>query len=155
MSHTRIALISVALLTGTAASARAQQQTPRWGGEGNRTTAHESQGHPHVAYGGSPIIIRSAPYPGPSHSSRPRSSDSQATGGSWDGRRPVAGGSPPEQRGRQGATDLSGYFGYVPPRGETAQNSSIQPVQRASSQLGARAVATDTTQHHPRITWPR
>ena len=42
----------------------------------------------------------------------------QATnGGTWDGRRPTMGGSPPVQY-RQPLPDYSGFFGYVPQRGQ-------------------------------------
>ena len=48
-------------------------------------------------------------------------------GGSSDGRRVNDGRSPPVQRAQQGS-DLSGFFGYVPPRGQTARHV---PLRRA------------------------
>jgi hypothetical protein len=144
MTPTRVVLIGVALLAGATATARAQQRPPRWGGSPPAT----NQTHPHVTYQGPVVIVEPAPFTVPGAASR-----SPAAGGSWDGRRPVSGGSPPVQR-RQGTTDLSGFFGYVPPRGETAQSARIQPARRATWQDGVSIPARDTVQHHPRITWP-
>ncbi len=147
MPLARAALIGVALLAGAAATASAQQRPPRWAGEGTRSPSATNRTHAHVAYRGPVVIVEAGPFAGPHTASR-----NQPAGGSWDGRRPTAAGSPPAQV-RRGTTDLSGFFGYVPPRGETPQNARVQPARRVTEQ----PVATpprDTVQHHPRITWP-
>ena len=70
-----------------------------------------------------------APRWGGERTASANSASGQASGGSWDGRRTDYGGSPPARRERQGM-DLSSFFGYVPPRGQTAQNVPVQPAVR-------------------------
>ena len=152
MTFTRIATAAIALLIAATVPLRAQHAAPRWGGGGTSASngASPRQTHPHVAYQG-PVI----------------SSQVQSWGGSWNGARPTYGGSPPE-RPRQRGEDLRGFFGYVPPPGQTADNVPVPSVERLSwdvprqhrSQITwplrsmERVTATDSRQHHSQITWP-
>jgi len=147
MPFARAALIGVALLAGAATTARAQQRPARWAGDGTRSRPATNQSHSHVAYRGPVVIVDAAPFPGPNTAFR-----NQPAGGSWDGRRPTAAGSPAAQV-RQGTTDLSGFFGYVPPRGEAPERARIEPARRVTEQPVTRPTR-DTVQHHPRIYRP-
>jgi hypothetical protein len=140
VTTTRITIGGFTLLIAAASPARAQQRTPRSGGDGTAaaSTSSPQATHSHVSSRGPFLTVPSAA-PG-------SGSAGQASGGSWDGRRPDYGGSPPVQRVQQG-NDLSSFFGYVPPRGQTAQNVPVQqaarlvPLVAAQSGLGS-AVAT-------------
>lgn len=139
----RTAIAGVALLIAAAAPARAQHRAPRWGGGGAGVSpdAHQQQTHSRVAYQGLLLMA-----PGTPLSSAGISIQGRSSGGSWNGARPIYGGSPAAQPRPQG-TDLSAFFGYVPPRGQTARIVPVHPV--------AQAPRTDARQHHSQITWPQ
>ena len=159
MTSTRIAIVGVALLAAVAAPSRAQHRPPRWGGGGVASAASAAsaassrqQSVPRVAFQGPLLIV-----PGIPLTSTSRFVQVESRGGSWDGRRPDYGGSPPVQSRPQGA-DLSAFFGFVPPRGQTADNVPVptalvmrQGRQRAEPEG---APKQQGLQHHPRIIWP-
>src|SRR3989304_5213405 len=116
MTHTRRVALAVALLGVAAVTLCAQHAPPRWGGGGvGASSAGIREADPRVTAVGPFVIVpgtpMTAPATGPRHSG----------GGSWDGSRPTSGGSPPPRPRPRGA-DLSAFFGYVPPRGQTAQH---------------------------------
>jgi hypothetical protein len=129
MTATRTTIAGFALLISAASQARAQQGAPRWGGGGTAASSASNQQatHTHVSSRGPFLTV-----PGAALGSG-NNSAGQASGGSWDGRRPDYGGSPQVQRAQQG-NDLSSFFGYVPPRGQTAQNVPVQPAVRLIQQ---------------------
>ena len=156
MTSTRIAIVGVALLVAVAAPARAQHRPPRWGGgvaaSAASTASSRQQWVPPVALQGPLLIVPGIPLTSTSGFGQPES-----RGGSWDGRRPDYGGSPPVHSRPRGA-DLSAFFGYVPPRGQTADNVPVptalvmrQGRQRAEPEG---APKQQGQQHHPRIIWP-
>lgn len=150
MTPTRIATTGLVLLIAAAAPLHAQHAAPRWGGPGTRGSGADTrpQTHGHVTYRGPAI-----------------STQSPSWGGSWNGARPTYGGSPPEPAPQRGE-DLRGFFGYVPPQGQTSDNVPVPTVQRLpadipgqrrspiTSQSTTRVQATLWRQHHSQITWP-
>lgn len=141
MTHTRRAALAGALLLVAWATLCAQHAPPRWGGGGvGASSGAIRETHSRVTFIEPRVIVFGTPMTNlatvPSHSS----------GGSWNGSRPTYGGSPPPQPRPRGV-DLSGFFGYVPPRGQTAQNA---PVQRAP----VVRVRPQPEEHRSQIIWP-
>lgn len=157
MGRHDLSLPIFAMLVAIVVTAPAHAQ--RWGGGGTGAPSAAVPTHgwlaaPVVVAG--PFIVIGAPPASPLHRV-PR----QSGGGSWDGTRPTHGGSPPVQPRHRGA-DLSGFFGYVPPRGATAQNAPVQSLHTSPRTVPREPQRTSprTPPHkppqvrHPRIDWP-
>ncbi|MFI5311826.1 MAG: hypothetical protein ACHQQ3_11360 [Gemmatimonadales bacterium] len=114
MTATRWNIAGLALLIAAASQAGAQQRAPRGGGGGAvPSPSNQPAMSTHVSSRG-PFVTNTD------------GSSGRSRGGSWDGRRPDFGGSPPARRQQRGV-DLSAFFGYVPPRGQSAQNVPLPP----------------------------
>ncbi|MFI5312215.1 MAG: hypothetical protein ACHQQ3_13325 [Gemmatimonadales bacterium] len=157
MTSTRVAVTVVALLATATTVAHGQVRAARWagGGSGVSSTSSQQQTHTHVTYQGPMLVV-----PGTPLTRSTSASQGQAPGGSWNGARPTSGGSPAAQSRQQG-TDLSAFFGYVPPRGQSAQNVTGENTQNSGRAVARRTVTSITTpattppqEHHSRITWP-
>jgi hypothetical protein len=126
----RVLAAALALLISAAAPAHAQ----RWGGGGPGVSPSErTHTHAHVTYRG-PILAQEHGLLDNEAGAR-----RQIGGGSWDGRRPTAGGSPPAQPAQTGQ-NLDGFFGYVPPRGQVINQTpqTVEPVLRTRDAYAAR-----------------
>ena len=99
-------MLVLALLVAAAAPARGQ----RWGGGGPGVSRPVAPTR--IATRGRVVLMPYRPMQVPVIVQR-----QTTTGGTWDGRRPTMGGSPPVQF-RQALPDYSGFFGFVPPRGQ-------------------------------------
>ena len=118
MSTIRVSAAIIALLVAAAGTARGQ----RWGGGGPGVSQPRGPvPHGRIVYR---VPVTRWPF---LHMEDRDDLQRRSGGGSWDGSRPVSGGSPPVPVG----PNYGAFFGYVPPRGQviTSNAPAVQPMR--------------------------